>query len=226
MEAVPRRGLLSAAWSVERVVAPAEEFHARDLPQGRTAWRVEIPEPAAVLGSRQDESLLDAAACARLGFRIVRRRSGGGLVILRPGEHVWIDLVVGRDDQWWSDDVSRSSWWLGEVWRRTVESLGVAGAVVHRGPLVADEWGRQVCFASVGPGEVVDGSGAKVVGISQRRAGGLARFQCTVFLLWSPETHDSLLAAPPTGTVEGRVRCIDRPADDVVAVFLDALNRA
>ena len=41
---------------------------------------------------------------------LVRPRSGGGLVILRPGEHVWIDLVVGRDDPWWSDDVSRSSW--------------------------------------------------------------------------------------------------------------------
>jgi len=211
---------------VERVESGAGEFHARDLPSGRVAWRVDIPVAAAVLGSRQDESLLDAAECARQGLEVVRRRSGGGLVLLRPGEHVWIDLVLGRDDPWWSDDVTNSSWWLGEAWCRVASSLGIEGVDVHRGPLSADDWGRQVCFAAIGPGEVVDASGAKVVGISQRRARGLARFQCTVFRRWSADEHAALLARPPAGSLSGRVRCIDRPAGELVDAFLHALPLA
>jgi len=224
VEAVPRGGVLNADWSLERVVAPAGAFHGRELPAGRTVWSVEVPAAAAVLGSRQDPSLLDADECARQGLEVVRRRSGGGLVLLRPGEHAWIDVVIGRGDPWWTDDVSSSSWWLGEAWCRAVAALGVDGPSVHRGRLESDEWGRQVCFAAVGPGEVVDAAGAKVVGISQRRAGGTARFQCTVFRRWSAPDHAAILAAPPAGSLDGRVRCVDRASGDVLDALLGALR--
>lgn len=224
MEAVPRGGVLSTGWSLERVVASAGAFHSRELPAGRTVWSVEVPAAAAVLGSRQDDTLLDTAECTRQGLEVVRRRSGGGLVLLRPGEHVWIDVVIGRDDPWWTDDVSASSWWLGDAWRRAAISLGVNGASVHRGRLNSDEWGQQVCFAAIGPGEVVDAGGAKVVGISQRRAGGTARFQCTVFRTWSAADHAGLLADPPAGSMDGRVRCVERAPGDITDAFLSALH--
>jgi len=224
VEAVPRGGVLNADWRLERVVAPAGAFHGRELPAGRTVWSVDVPTPAAVLGSRQDASLLDADECARQGLEVVRRRSGGGLVLLRPGEHAWIDVVIGRGDPWWTDDVSSSSWWLGEAWCQAVAALGVDGPSVHRGRLESDEWGRQVCFAAVGPGEVVDAAGAKVVGISQRRAGGTARFQCTVFRRWSAPDHAAILAAPPVGSLDGRVRCVDGTAGDILDALLGALR--
>jgi lipoate-protein ligase A len=224
VEAIPRGGVLNADWSLERVVAPAGEFHGRELPAGRTVWSVEVPSAAAVLGSRQDASLLDADECTRQGLEVVRRRSGGGLVLLRPGEHAWIDVVIDRGDPWWTDDVSSSSRWLGEAWCRAVAALGVDGASVHRGRLESDEWGLQVCFAAVGPGEVVDAAGAKVVGISQRRAGGTARFQCTVFRRWSAPDHAAILATPPVGSLEGRVRCVDGAAGDIVDAFLGAIR--
>jgi lipoate-protein ligase A len=41
-----------------------------------------------------------------------------------------------------------------------------------------------VCFAGVGPGEVLADDGAKLVGISQRRTRNWALFQCAVPLKW------------------------------------------
>ena len=40
-----------------------------------------------------------------LGVAVVRRRSGGGAVLLDPGGVVWVDVVVPRHDPRWDDDV-------------------------------------------------------------------------------------------------------------------------
>ncbi len=52
-----------------------------------------------------------------------------------------------------------------------------------------------MCFAGVGPGEVLLGR-RKLVGISQRRTRGGARFQCMVHVRWTPDVLVSLLAEP------------------------------
>jgi len=112
---------------------------------------------------------------------VVHRRSGGGVVVLKPDDHVWIDVTVPRRHALWVDDVERATWWLGNVWRDELQQVDPAGEwSVHREKLVADPAERSVCFAAVGPGEVVNGV-RKVVGISQRRTKDAARFQCTVF---------------------------------------------
>jgi hypothetical protein len=55
-----------------------------------------------------------------------------------------------------------------------------------------------VCFASVGPGEVVrhgtGGGQQKVVGISQRRTKDAARFQCTLFRAIDMELYASVMS--------------------------------
>jgi lipoate-protein ligase A len=142
---------------------------------------------------------------------VVRRRSGGGAVLVEPGDVLWVDVVVPRHDALWDDDVGRAFHWLGDAWAATVGPDG--RAAVHRGPLVTTRWSRAVCFAGLGPGEVtVDGR--KVVGISQRRTRDGALFQCAALLAWHPgplaerlglpadalaELHD---AAAPVGGVE------------------------
>ena len=67
------------------------------------------------------------------GIEVVRRRSGGGAVLLVPGEVLWVDVVVPRDDALWDDDVGRATHWLGELWVRALTRCGVAGATVHTG---------------------------------------------------------------------------------------------
>ena len=124
--------------------------------------------PAIVLGSRQRDDLLDLARVDEAGLDVVRRRSGGGAVLLRPDAVVWIDLLVPHGVA--PDDVRGSMIWAGECWRDALIACGVGPTLLdlHRGGLECSPWSGLVCFAGLGPGEItVDGR--KLVGLSQRR---------------------------------------------------------
>ena len=139
-------------------------------------WVLEVTEPAVVLGSTQPDSVLVP------GTPAVRRRSGGGAVLVEPGALVWVDVLVPAGDPLWEVDVGRAFAWLGATWMAAVGY----GARAHAGPLITTPWSRLVCFAGLGPGEVtVDG--AKVVGMAQRRTRAGALFQCAALLEWRPE---------------------------------------
>jgi lipoate-protein ligase A len=190
-------------WALERAIGAAASFHARELPEPveRTAWIFDVDAPALVLGSAQSMAGVDVESCRRAGVDVVRRRSGGGAVLLDPGDATWVDLIVPRDDPLWDDDIARAAHWVGVAW---AHALRVAGApadavTVHRGGLVRGSWSDRVCFAGVGPGEVVIG-GTKLIGVSQRRTRSGARFQCVLLRRWRPERLIELLA-PPWPTV-------------------------
>jgi lipoate-protein ligase A len=181
---------------VNRVSGSAADFHGRELPDAAAVWQFDVTRSAVVLGSRQVVELLDADACRRLDVDIVRRRSGGGAVLLAPGATEWIDVLVPVGDDHWDDDVVRSMVRLGERW---VDALGgvVDGELtVHRGPMVRTEWSELTCFAGVAPGEVLL-DGVKLVGLSQRRTRRAARFQCAVNRRFDDDLLIQLLAAPP-----------------------------
>jgi lipoate-protein ligase A len=178
-----------------------------------------VDAPALVLGSTQ------AAPPRDPGVDVVRRRSGGGAVLLRPGETVWVDVVVPSGDALWVADVGRSFWWLGDVWASALASLGVPGPSVHRGRLIRSAWSAAVCFAGVGAGEVVVG-GAKAVGMASRRTRDGALFQCAVPLAWDAPAYVDALGLPPSAAADlaGVAAPVDGVAeDDVVAAFLAAL---
>lgn len=188
------RGARPRSWTVERVSGTAAQLHGRALPADvtRTVTLYTVTAPALVLGSTQPDAVVDADVAAADGLSVVRRRSGGGAVLLEPGGSTWVDVVVPADDPLWEPDVGRSFLWLGAAWAKAFTTLGQPGPVgVHRGGLVETEWSRLVCFAGVGPGEVVAGSrsGAaapKLVGMSQRRTRAGSRFQCAVHQHWNP----------------------------------------
>ncbi len=186
---------------VEHFVGRAGEFHARDLPPDGDVhiWWFVPDEDAIVLGSAQDDTLVDRGVCRRLGVDVVRRRSGGGLVLLGEGT-LWLDVVLPADHPLWDRDVTSSAFWLGETWMMALRECGSPDLVQHRSRLVRSPESDLVCFAGRGPGEVflstgADGdAGAKVVGISQRRTRSQARFQSVVSLHWEPERLIELLA--------------------------------
>ncbi|MGQ0520598.1 MAG: lipoyl protein ligase domain-containing protein [Actinomycetota bacterium] len=134
-------------------------------------------------------------------IEVVRRRSGGGAVLVEPGRVVWADVVVPAGDPLWQVDVGRAAWWLGEAWAAALADLGLAGAAVHRGGLVRTRWSALVCFAGLGPGEVTV-AGRKAVGISQRRTRDGALFQCAVPLAWDPAPLIDLLVPAPAERAE------------------------
>jgi len=142
------------------------------------------------------------------GVEIVRRRAGGGAVLVAPLAQVWIDVWIPRDDDLWDDDVVRSAWWLGQTWAAALASLGVKEPQVHRGPSISTELSRLVCFAGIGPGEVTV-SGSKVVGIAQRRTRRGARFLSMAQLSWDPSHLVELLSPAFTEARQRSLACAE-----------------
>ena len=220
--------LPNASWKLYTEHVSAGEQHGRDLVAERAVWDVRITRTAMVLGSRQNESLLNGDLCGRDGIEVVRRRSGGGIVFLAPGEHVWLDVVVPRGDVLWSNDVAQASWWLGDVWVQTLNALGKNNVSVHHESLSSDQWGDLLCFAGVGPGEVVqrnDESLSKLVGISQRRTRDYARFQCTIYSKWNPRDVEMYVMNTPGNLSEiaHRVAVVQASQQAIVDTFVSYL---
>jgi lipoate-protein ligase A len=186
-----------AGWTIEYASGSAVAFHAwePEAGSGRLARWFSVDRPALVLGSAQRDEVVDVEACAAAGVEVVRRRSGGGAVLLLPGEVTWLDVVVPVGDPLWVDDVGRSMLWFGEVWADALRALGESDVAVHRGTLRSSEWSRLVCFDGLGPGEVTV-AGHKTVGISQRRTRAWARLQAAVYHRWRPEMLLGLLRGP------------------------------
>jgi lipoate-protein ligase A len=186
-------------WIIEDSHGDAGTFHARDPIGVRSATFHTVDRPTLVLGSAQSPADVDHRVATALAVDVVQRRSGGGAVLLWPGEFVWLDLVIPAGDPLWVVDVGTAMWWVGELWRDALADLGVAGAV-HRGGLISTAWSRQVCWSGIGAGEVVAGDrrtgSGKVVGISQRRTRDFARFQSMCHLRWRPEVAAALVSPP------------------------------
>jgi lipoate---protein ligase len=184
-------------WQVQRASGMVSELHQNSVgflaglsraavSQCRSAVVQRAANRSLVLGSAQDDGTVDGLACEAAGVEVVRRRSGGGAVLVEPRSVIWVDLVLGAADPLWSDDVGRSAWWVGEAWAKALRGAGLGPLNVWKGPMVRGEWSSLVCFAGLGPGEVVDGARRKVVGISQRRTRFGALFQCACLLNWEP----------------------------------------
>jgi lipoate-protein ligase A len=214
---------MTRGFPIERVRGSAVAFHATvpgDDARRSAVW-FDVDRTALVLGSAQRDPVVDAEACTRHDVEVVHRRSGGGAVLMVPGEMLWLDVVVPRDDDLWHDDIGRAMWWLGDAWAEALAELGEPGEV-HHGPVEHTAWSGLVCWDGVGAGEVMVG-GRKAVGISQRRTRHWLRLQTSIHLAWRPELLSELLAEPrpaPEALRPAHVTAI--ASDDLV----DAVGRA
>ena len=183
-------------YRLARSQSSAADFHARAVPDpaGCEIWQHDITSPALVLGSTQSDSVVDVDACRHAGIDVVRRRSGGGAVLLVPGEVTWIDVIVPAGTPGWSDDVHGPMVWLGRHLAAAIAAAtGVDDLVVHDAALRSTSWSKLVCFDGVGAGEVLLG-GRKLVGVSQRRTRHAARLQCCWYSAYDPSRLVDLLA--------------------------------
>ncbi|GAC1314212.1 MAG: hypothetical protein NVSMB12_07050 [Acidimicrobiales bacterium] len=181
-------------WVVEWARGAPADLHRLGVPASprRLVRWCAADRPGVVLGSAQARADVDAAEAAARGIEVVRRVSGGSAVVVGPGRLVWADVVIPRGDPLWDDDIGRAPLWLGRLW---AECLGLPASAVHDGPMRRNEWSPMVCFAGVGPGEVLRDN-RKVVGISQRRTRDAALFQCAILTRWDPEETVSVLRVP------------------------------
>jgi len=235
--------MIGSAWVIEERRGSVAALHAIEPPTDRRrhVWIMRPDASALVLGSTQSDELARPVD----GLDVVVRRSGGGAVLVGRDDTAWIDVFVPRDDPLWDEDVNRSFFWLGETWALALATLGLR-ATVHRGALERTTWSRLVCFAGVGPGEVLV-EGRKVVGLSQRRTRGGAKFQCVLYPAGRAgavgETHGvgagigrivDLLANPidPAGRdalrahLEAGTAAVPHEGAAIVAAFVGALPRS
>ena len=182
----------------EIVVGSAVDFHARPLPTDPHPhiWWFTPKQSALVLGSTQNLSIVDSTECRKRGIEIVKRRSGGGAVLLSSETTVWIDVVLPAAHELSVNDIGQAPLWLGKLFQQVLTDLGVADLTLHETAMEKTDWSTLICFAGRGPGEVFTSNGHKVVGISQRRTREWARFQIVVSLAWRPEILLALLNVP------------------------------
>ena len=119
--------------------------------------------PALVLGSTQRARSSTHAACAAAGIEVVRRRSGGGAVLVEPGRVLWVDVLAARpatrSGPTTSPGPSSGSGeaWAGRAGRRSASRRRStrAGSCTHA---VVPAW---CASPASGTGEVVDADGAQ-----------------------------------------------------------------
>jgi lipoate---protein ligase len=217
-------GPAGGPWEVRRLRGTAATLHGEPVPPvpTRAAWVLDATAPALVLGSTQGHDLVDERAAAARGVEVVRRRSGGGVVFVDPATTAWVDVILPAGDPLWDDDVGRAAVWVGRAWQAALEDLGVAPTVVHDGALACGPLGRLVCFGTVGAGEVTLPDRRKVVGVSQRRSRGAARFQCAAYTRWDPAPLVDLLRLDDEGAraVAGTAAGVGRSPDVVVEALI------
>jgi lipoate---protein ligase len=192
-------GTVTDGWRIEARVGPAADLHAAwpsvvADPRTRAVAVCRPTAPAVVLGSTQSTDVVDASAAAAAGLDVLRRRSGGGAVLVLPGDPAWVDVWVPTGDERSSPDVTRAFGWLGETWARALRSLGLRDVAVQgAGPGACTRWSTLVCFGGIGAGEVTAG-GRKVVGLSQRRNRHGAWFHGACLVHWDPDPLLAVLA--------------------------------
>lgn len=202
------RPVAADRYELIRSRSSAFEFHRRQVaePVRSEIWSHDITGRALVLGSTQDQDAVDLDACHGAGIEIVRRRSGGGAVLLVPGDVVWVDVILPAGATGWSDDIHGPMVWLGQRLAEVLtELLGASGAEpdvrVHDAKAVTTRWSRLLCFDGIGSGEVLL-DGRKLIGISQRRTRTSARLQCCWYADYDPDLLVSLFVPehrPPVG---------------------------
>lgn len=190
------------SWRVVERRATAGALHgARPDPLGARLVCVCTPlAPAVVIGSAQPASDFDGERLAAAGIELVRRRSGGGAVLVVPGSQVWLDVFVPSGDVLAHSDIGKSFHWLGDAYAAAIAGVlgipaGQTGVAVNRGPRRATAWSRTLCYAGLGAGEVTV-AGRKVVGLSQRRERAGAWIHSMALLSAQTDVLPGLLAGP------------------------------
>jgi lipoate-protein ligase A len=187
-------------WWVDERAGDAATLHAVwprivERPDRRAVAVCRVSAPAVVLGSTQSEEVVDGPRAAAAGVSVARRRSGGGAVLVVPGDPAWIDVYLPRHDPLWRSEVDRAFDWLGDAWVDALGRNGLTGLSANRGGYrPCTRWSSLVCFGGVGTGEVVTDDGRKVVGLAQRRTRQGAWFHGACVLRWEPADLVGVLA--------------------------------
>lgn len=133
----------------------------------------------------------------RQGLEVVRRRSGGGAVLVDARQSVWVDIEVGVEDPRYRSEPMAMMEQVGEWWMNALRSLNCCPPDIwqFKGAMQCDAGGDVICFAGRAHGELMVGE-SKLVGLSQRRTRDGARVQGQIHFDDPTDVMLAVLAEP------------------------------
>ncbi len=212
---------------VEPWLGPVPEFIASDFePDDLTVMPVHIGEPMLIVGSTQTVDLANGTV------PVLRRRSGGGAVLLHPDSAVWVDVVVPRHHPLYETQIERSSMWLATAIQREFAGDFELPLDIARVNGI-DQFGHLLCFGGIGIGELTC-AGRKVIGVAQRRGKWGARMQILAYTQPMGEATVAAMSSAsldrPAGEaadeLDERAMALQQPATEIVQRLLSTIADA
>jgi lipoate-protein ligase A len=113
------------------------------------------------------------------GIQAVRRRGGGGAVLIIPTISIWIDIWIPKTSMFSRIGAREQLGITGHTFIAALDHLGLHGLQVAQptGPIEI----QAACFAGIGPGEVLSAEGRKLVGITAWRSREGSLLQCALY---------------------------------------------
>ena len=189
-------------------------------------------EPAAVsLGRFQNtKSSVNAEACRRLGFDIVRRVTGGRAVL--HANELTYSIVARTDHALFPQTVLGTYKVIAAGLVAGLRLLGLPAEMVTRedshASLVQKHPKEASCFSSPSWYEIVV-QGRKIAGSAQRRAGGAFLQHGSILIGYDPQLEAAVIPGEPTGE---RVTSIQHelgrnvPAKEIKSAILSGFQEA
>ena len=152
---------------------------------GLDTLRLYMWSPTGVsIGRKQDaSSVVDLDAVNRLGFKLVRRPTGGGALLHAEGGELTYSVVLGDSHPLAGLDVESSAARIAEGVARALRKLGLDARVAGESALSG--YGG-VCYMARGSSDVLV-MGRKVSGSAQKRMAGALLQHGTILIDFSPE---------------------------------------
>jgi lipoate-protein ligase A len=181
--------------------------------------------PAVSLGRFQkSETAVDAEACKRNGFDIVRRITGGRAVL--HDKELTYSIIARTDNRLFPGTVLGTYKVIAAGLLGGLRNLGIAAEIVSRGGRHADRVEKSAkdaaCFSSPSWYEILV-NGRKIVGSAQRRVSGAFLQHGSILIDYDPLREAAVI---PGGCAGDVVTCIKRelgrdvPLEEVKQAFL------
>ncbi len=187
--------------------------------------------PAVSLGRFQHkEQAVNADACRRRGFDIVRRITGGRAVL--HGDELTYSVIARIDNDLFPNDVLGTYKVIAAGLLAGLRELGIAAEMVSRSgrhaEMVKSTPREPACFSSPSWYEILV-KGRKIIGSAQRRVGGAFLQHGSILIGYDPVLEAEVI---PGGGMKDAVTCIrtelggEARLEEVKRAFREGFSRA
>lgn len=177
------------------------------------------------IGRRQDaRSSVYLEEIERLGFKLVRRPTGGAALLHPEAHEITYSIVISRDNPIYSLDVASSSARIAEGIAMAVRRLGAEASVRGSG----EPWSASFCYINPGSSDVMI-MGKKISGSAQRRDWGSLLQHGTLLLRYDHDLFTRVIRVEETQAMEkvaGVWEFIDAGIRDIMNAMVEGFREA